>query len=75
MCKLRESVTISLTKELKEKLDKVAKHEKANRSDIVKAALKQYLSILEFREIRNRMLLKAEISGIYNEEDIYKIVS
>lgn len=75
MHKLRESVTISLTKELKEKLDKIAENEKVNRSDIVKAALKQYLSIIEFRKIRNRMLLKAEMSGIYNEEDIYKVIS
>jgi metal-responsive CopG/Arc/MetJ family transcriptional regulator len=73
--KLRESVTISLTKELKEKLDKIAKDEKVNRSDIVKSALKQYLSIIEFRKIRSKMLLKAEMSGIYDEEDVYKIIS
>lgn len=72
---MRESVTISLTKELKEKLDKIAKDEKVNRSDIVKSALKQYLSIIEFRKIRSKMLLKAEMSGIYDEEDVYKIIS
>ena len=72
---MRESVTISLTKEIKSKLDKIVKEEDVNRSDIVKAALKQYFSVIEFKRIRKKMLPKAEAAGIFEEEDVYRIVS
>ncbi len=72
---MREAVTISLSKELKERLDKLANSEKINRSDIVKEALKRYLAVNEFQKIRRQMIPKAESRGIFSDEDIYKIVS
>ena len=72
---VRESVTISLPKETKEKLDRIVREEKINRSDIVKSALKQYFAIIEFRKIRNRMIPKAERNGIFDEDDVYKMIS
>ena len=45
---MREAVTISLSKELKERLDKFADSEKVNRSDIVKEALKRYPYLQSF---------------------------
>ena len=72
---MREAVTISLSKELKERLDKLADSEKVNRSDIVKEALKRYLAVNEFQKIRQQMIPKAEAMGIFSDEDVYKIVS
>jgi len=72
---MREAVTISLSKELKERLDKLANSEKVNRSEIVKEALKRYLAVNEFQKIRRQMIPKAESRGIFSDEDIYKIVS
>jgi len=72
---MREAVTISLSKELKERLDKLANSEKINRSEIVKEALKRYLAVNEFQKIRRQMIPKAESRGIFSDEDIYKIVS
>jgi len=72
---MRESVTISLSKDIKKKLDSMAREERANRSDIVKKALSQYFAVVEFQKIRKSMLPKAEAAGIFNEEDIYKTVS
>jgi len=72
---MRESVTISLSKDIKKKLDSVAIEEGANRSDIVKEALRQYFAVAEFQKIRMSMLPKAEAAGIFDEEDIYKTVS
>jgi len=72
---MRESVTISLSKDIKKKLDSVAREERANRSDIVKEALRQYFAVAEFQKIRKSMLPKSEAAGIFNEEDIYKTVS
>ena len=72
---MREAVTISLSKELKERLDKLADSEKMNRSDIVKEALKRYLAVNEFQKIRKQMIPKAEAIGIFSDDDVYKIVS
>lgn len=72
---MRESVTISLSKDIKKKLDSIAREERANRSDIVKEALRQYFAVAEFQKIRRSMLPKAETAGVFNEEDVYKNVS
>ncbi len=72
---MRETVTISLTKEMKKKLDEIASKENLNRSEIIKTALKQYFSVLEFRRIRNSMIPKAEKAGIFSEDDVYEKVS
>ena len=72
---MRETVTISLTNEMKKKLDEIAYGENKNRSEIIKNALKQYFSILEFRRIRNLMIPKAEKAKIFSEDDVYKLIS
>ena len=72
---MRETVTISLTNEMKKKLDEIAYGENKNRSEIIKNALKQYFSVLEFRRIRNLMIPKAEKAEIFSEDDVYKKVS
>ena len=72
---MRETVSISLTNEMKKKLDEVASRENVNRSEIIKAALKQYFSVIEFRRIRNLMIPKAEAAKIFSEDDVYKLIS
>ena len=72
---MREAVTISLSKEIKEKLDKIVDREKTNRSDIVKEALRRYFAVSECQRIRKQMIPMAEANGIFDEEDVYKIVS
>ncbi len=72
---MRESVTISLSTEIKKKLDKIADREKSNRSDKVKEALRKYFAVTEFQRIRKQMIPRAEAIGIFDEEDVYKIVS
>ena len=72
--KMRETITISLTNEMKKKLDEIASRENKNRSEIIKTALKQYFSVLEFRRIRNLMIPKAEKAKVFSEDDVYKQV-
>jgi len=72
---MREAVTISLSKEIKEKLDKIVDREKTNRSDIVKEALRRYFAVSEFQRIRRQMIPRAEANGMFDEEDVYRIVS
>lgn len=72
---MRDTVTISLPPEIKKQLDKVAKKEQVNRSDIIREALRRYLFRTELEAIRRKMVPKAQSMEIYTDEDIFKIVS
>ena len=72
---MRETVTISLPKLMKEKLDRLVKKEHLNRSDVVREALRQHFAIQEFRELRRTMVPQAEKKGIFTDEDVFLNVS
>ena len=72
---MRETVTISLPPALRVKLDKCAKQEHLNRSDLIRDAIKHYLSIKEFRRLRESLLPMAAKKGLYTDEDIFNKVS
>jgi metal-responsive CopG/Arc/MetJ family transcriptional regulator len=72
---MRETITISLPKVLKSKLDNMTKQEHLNRSDIVRDALRKYFATQEFNRLRSIMVPKAEKQDIFIDEDIFKVVS
>lgn len=72
---MRETITISLPNSIKKKLDKIVKSEHLNRSDVVREALRQYFAVQEFRRLRGLMVPEAEKRGIYNDEDVFRLVS
>lgn len=72
---MRETVTVSLPKYLKDKLDKQVNREHLNRSDIVRDALRKYFAVTEFRELRDKLIPHAEKQGIFTDEDIFEKVS
>ncbi len=72
---MRETITVSLPKILKKKLDRQVKQEHINRSDIVREALRDYFTLQEFRRLRAKMIPLAEKQGIYTDEDVFRKVS
>jgi len=72
---LRESVSVSLPGWLKEKLDQAVEEGQANRSDIVREALREYFARKELERIRQNMIPLAEAKGVYTDEDVFKEVS
>lgn len=72
---MRETVTISIPKSLRQKLDMLTKKEHLNRSDIIREALRQYFARQEFRRLRDLMIPEAEQKGIYTDEDVFRRVS
>jgi metal-responsive CopG/Arc/MetJ family transcriptional regulator len=72
---MRQTITISLPKPIKQKLDKLTKLEQINRSDIVREALREYLVKQEFRRLRKMLVPEAEKRGIYTDEDVFRKVS
>jgi len=72
---MRETITISVPKSIKQKLDRITKEEHLNRSDIVREALRQYFTRQEFRRLRQLMIPEAESRGFYTDEDVFNKVS
>ncbi len=72
---MRETITISIPKSIKQKLDRMVKEEHLNRSDVVREALRQYFTRQEFRRLRQLMIPEAESRGFYTDEDVFRNVS
>jgi len=72
---MRETITISIPKSIKQKLDRIMKEGHINRSDVVREALRQYFTRQEFRRLRQLMIPEAESRGFYTDEDVFRKVT
>ena len=72
---MRHIVRVSLPTRLKDALDAVAADEGRSRSDVIRASLRDYLFVRQFRTLRQRMLPKAQARGIRTDQDVFDRVS
>ena len=72
---MRETITISVSEEIKAELDKVAYDEGISLSDIVRESLRDYLFTRRFHQLRAKMLVRAQAQDIFTDEDVFKRVS
>jgi len=72
---MREVISVSLTKDLKEKLEKLSKSLENSKSEIVKQALRQFFAKEEFKNLRDKMIPEAKKRGIYTDEDVFEKIS
>ena len=72
---MREATSISLPDDLKADLDRYSEEQGNTRSDTVRKAIKDYLFVRRFRDLRGKMLAFAEAQGIFTDEDVYRMVS
>ena len=72
---MRETVTISLPREIRRELDRIAKEEGVSRSDVLRQSLDDFIFARRFRRLRQRMMATAQAQGIYTDEDVFTRVS
>ena len=72
---MKENISISIPKNLKQALDKEGKAEGLSRSAIVVEAVKKYLAVRKIQGLRRTMIPKAQAQGIYTDEDVFARVS
>lgn len=72
---MRESISISLPSEIKEELDQFSSSSGMSRSDVTREALRAYLFVRRFRQLRREAMPYAEAQGIYTDEDVFREVS
>lgn len=70
---MRETITISIPKEIKKQLDKITIQEGITRSGIIRESLQDYLFIRQFRSLRKKMMEKS--SRVYTDQDIFNRTS
>ena len=69
---MRESISISLPKDLKAELDDAVRVEGVSRSDVVREAVWEYLFIRRFRALRQELIPYAEAAGVFTDEDVFR---
>lgn len=67
------SITIELPEETKAALDEAVREEGITTNNFVAAALKDYLFIRRFRNLRDRMM--AESADAYTDQDVFDRIS
>jgi metal-responsive CopG/Arc/MetJ family transcriptional regulator len=72
---MRESLSISLSPELKREVDRYSDARGVTRSDVVREALREYLFVRRFRDLRKEFLAYGEAAGLHSDEDVFREVS
>lgn len=72
---MRSILTMSFPVDVRKKIDAIAKRENIPRSQVVQLALNDFLFAYEFRQIRSRLVPRAQKQGVYTDEDVFDRVS
>jgi predicted transcriptional regulator len=72
---MRSVLTIRLDADLDRRLSRLAKQTGRSRSDLARDALRRQLALLQFEQLRRRVLPFAEARGYLTDEDVFRDVS
>lgn len=72
---MRRAVTIRIDEELERRLEQVRERSGLTRSDVVREALRRHLALMQFEQIRERVVPLAEARGYRVDEDVFREVS
>jgi predicted transcriptional regulator len=70
---MENTLTITLTPELKEMLENLTQTEGVSPESLVQAAIEDYLFLRRFRALRSHLIQKAQSN--YTDEEIFESVS
>ncbi len=72
---MREVLSISIDKTLKQKVEKAADMLHVSKSELVKKAIEKYIAHEELRELRSILVPLGEKAGYFTDEDIFNDIS
>ena len=72
---MKTVLTVRIPKEMKRKLQHLAREERIPLSDLIRESLDHFLAVKRFRQLRKKVLPFAEAQGILSDEDVFKKVS
>ncbi len=72
---MRDTITIRLPKKMQKELEVISKTERRSKSEVVRDAIAQYLTIKRFQQLRKKVLPFAEVEGLLTDEDVFNLIS
>jgi len=72
---MKQALTVRLPDELRKELQQISDSEAKPVSDLVRESIQRYVSIYNFRKLRNTILPFAEAQGILTDEDVFRSIS
>jgi predicted transcriptional regulator len=72
---MKQAVTVRLPDDLRKELLQISEAEAKPVSDLVRESIQRYVSIYNFRRLRNTILPFAEAQGILTDEDVFRSIS
>ena len=72
---MKGAVTIRIDEELERRLDQVCARSGMTRSDVLREALRRQLALMQFEQMRERVMPFAEAQGWLVDEDVFREVS
>jgi len=72
---MKRALTVRLPDDLRKELQEISDSEAKPVSDLVRESIQRYVSIYNFRKLRNTILPFAEAQGILTDEDVFRSIS
>ncbi len=72
---MKQGLTVRLPDDLRKELQQISDSEAKPISDLVRESIQRYVSIYNFRKLRNTILPFAEAQGILTDEDVFRSIS
>ena len=72
---MKQALTVRLPDDLRKELQQISDSEAKPISDLVRESIQRYVSIYNFRKLRNTILPFAEAQGILTDEDVFRTIS
>ena len=72
---MRKAVTIRLNRKLDQMLTKFCSQSRRKRSEVVRDALRRQLSLMTFEQLRHKVMLFAEASGLLTDKDVIDVIT
>jgi len=72
---MRSTLTISIPEDMRKELDRTSLEDGVSRSVIVQQSLRDYLFLRRFRNLRSRMVQKANARGVFTDDDVFELIS
>ena len=72
---MQESITVQVPSELKLALDEMTRTGGASPDELVGEAIKQFVFVRRFRTLREKMAPKAQLQGVFTDQDVFDRIS
>lgn len=72
---MQETISVNLPPDIRTALEEALQESKQSSNELVCQALRNYLFIRKFRQMREHMASEAQAQGIYTDQDVFDRIS